>query len=74
MRHKTTQRAKSRRLAVMAQALIARAVSPAEKDRRDDNRRGGSGARNRRLLTACLVESRRANRLRLSQELRNDHG
>jgi hypothetical protein len=74
MRHKTTQRAKSRRLAVMAQALIAQAVSPARRHRRHDDHPGASGTPHQPLLTAYLSESRRADRRRPSQELRNNHG
>jgi hypothetical protein len=58
----STQRAKSRRLALMAQALIARAVNPRGRDRDHANHPGASGTPHQRLLTAYLSESRRAHR------------
>jgi hypothetical protein len=63
MRHnKAAQHAKSRRLALMAQALIASAVKPRGRDRDHGKHLAASGPPHQRLLTAYLSESRRVDR------------
>jgi hypothetical protein len=70
----TSERSKSRRLALMAQALMASAVKPRGRDRDHGSHPAASGTPHQRLLTAYLSESRRADRRPPYQELRNNHG